>query len=191
MSAAGISTASLSPHYSIDYKSLTPPHNNLSFHQDLGELGDDLQSGDLNAAEQDFSALQLDGGKTNATSGSSSASSTSGSSTAAQSNNPISQAINQLSVDIQTGNLTAAQQDYSNIQQDVPNASQSQAGAPHFNHERHVTGLNDLVDQLGQQLQSNNLSTAQQTYSSVFENLPLAQTSVQPTSDSSGVSFNV
>jgi hypothetical protein len=191
MSAAGISTASLAAHYPIDYNSSTPPHNNLSFHHDLGQLGDDLESGNLNAAEQDFSALQLDGAQTSATSGSSIASSTSSSSAAAPSNNPISQAINQLSVDIQTGNLTAAQQDYSNIQQDVPNATQSQNGAPHFNHERHITGLNDLVDQLGQQLQSNNLSTAQQTYSSVFQNLPLAQTSVQPTSDSGGVSFSV
>jgi hypothetical protein len=191
MSAAGISTASLATHFPVDYNSSTPPHNNLRFHQDLGQLGDDLESGDLNAAEQDFSALQLDGAQTNATSGSASAGSTSASSTTAQSSNPISQAINQLSVDIQAGNLTAAQQDYSNIQQDAPNGNQSQSGAPHFNHERHVTGVNDLFDQLGQQLQSNNLSTAQQTYSSVFQNLPLAQTSAQQASDSSSVSISV
>jgi hypothetical protein len=192
MSAAGISIASLATHRPIDYgSSSTLAHNNLSFHQDLGQFGEDLESGNLSAAEQDFSALQIEGAQTTSTPGFTSADSAGTNSTAAQSSNPIAQAFDQLSVDLQTGNLSAAQQDYSNIQQEAQNGSQNQTGELHFNHERHIPGVSDLFDQLGQQLQSSNLSTAQQTYSSILQNPPLAQTGVQQALESSGVSFSV
>ena len=85
----------------------------------------------------------------------------------AQSNNPIAQAFSQLSQDLQAGNLSAAQQDYSTIQQDF----QSQASQTHHHHH-HAGGsqesqVSQLLDQLGQDLQSGNLSSAQSTFSSL------------------------
>ena len=83
--------------------------------QEFQQLGQDLQSGNLTAAQSDFTTLQNDLPQTSSTSSSTS-----------QSNNPIAQAFSQLSQDLQSGNLTAAQQDYSTIQQDFQNqASQT------------------------------------------------------------------
>jgi hypothetical protein len=137
------------------------------FAQLFGQLGQDLQSGDLKDAQSVFSSLQqlLPGNYQPTTSSTTSASTS-------QSNNPIAQAFQQLSNDLQSGNLSAAQQDYSTIQQDF----QSQISQVHQHHHHHRSGGGEqsqqnqfvqLFDQLGQDLQSGNLSGAQSVFSSL------------------------
>jgi len=123
--------------------------------QEFQQLGQDLQSGNLSAAQADFVTLQKNVPQSTATSSS-------------QSNNPIVQAFNQLSQDLQSGNLTAAQQDYSTIQSDM----QNQTSQVHHHHHHHHGGGQEnsaaqAFSQLGQALQSGNLSAAQQAYSTL------------------------
>ncbi len=127
--------------------------------QEFQQLGGDLSSGNLSAAQTDFATLQSDmpqPGATNTTA------------TTAQNSNPISQDFSQLSQDLQAGNLSAAQQDYSNIQQ----AFQSMRGA-HGHHHHHGSGggeqsqFSQLFSQLGQDLQSGDLSSAQSVWTSL------------------------
>jgi outer membrane protein assembly factor BamD (BamD/ComL family) len=147
------------------------------FQQEFQQLGQDLQSGNLSAAQSDFAALQqLQPGSTNSTSTSTT-----------QSNNPIQQALNQLGQDLQSGNTSAAEQDYTTLQQDLENASQS-AGHAHHHHmhrsdsDSNSSQVSQLFSQLGQDLQSGNVSAAQQAYNSLLQDLPqLGQSSTQNT----------
>jgi len=80
------------------------------------------------------------------------------------------QEFQQLGQDLQSGNLSAAQQDYATIQQDF----QSHAAA-HGHHHHHGGGsgqqseISQLLSELGQALQSGNLSSAQQAYSTLMQ----------------------
>ncbi len=99
--------------------------------------------------------------------------------TSTATSNPITQAFNQLASDLQSGNLAAAQKDYSTLQQDL----QSPGGTGHHlhNHHRiHTPGVGDSgnqnpllqdLNQLGQSLTSNNLSGAQQAYTTLQQQL--------------------
>jgi len=153
MSVSGIFSSSL-----IDTQSVQSQMQQVQ--QEFQQLGKDLQSGNLSAAQADFVTLQQSGPQTISTSSS-------------QSSNPIAQAFNQLGKDLQSGNVSAAQQDYATIQQDFQNqASSSQATAGHHHHHHGGRGsgeneINQLIDQLGQSLQSGNLSSAQQAYSTL------------------------
>jgi len=123
--------------------------------QEFQQLGQDLQSGNVSAAQSDFATLEKALPQTSSTSTS-------------QSSSPIAQAFNQLSQDLQAGNLTAAQNDYSTIQQDF----QSQASQVHSHHHHHSGGsqqsqASQLFAQLGQDLQSGNLTSAQSDFSSL------------------------
>ena len=129
--------------------------------QEFQQLGSDLQAGNLTAAESDFTTLQQDlpQGTSNS---------------ASQSADSIAQAFSQLSQDLQAGNLTAAQQDYATIQKDFQaQASQGSQGAvrPHHHHgggsKSRSSEISQLMTQLGQELQSGSLSSAQQTYASL------------------------
>jgi hypothetical protein len=169
---------SSNPYASSNIQSILP-HNNIRIRQNIGKLGDDLQSGDLSAAQQDFATLQ----QTNPQS----------STTSSQSNNPITQAFNQLSVDLQSGNLSGAQQAYSNIQQNFQTQGQAEQTQSHFHHHHHSRGdgtaASQLLDQLGQDSQTSSL--VQQTYSSVLQDLSFGQTAIQPQgSNSNGVSLS-
>ena len=120
------------------------------FRQEFQQLGQDLQSGNLTAAQVDFAILQQTGPQANSTS-------------STQGNHPIAQDFNQLSKDLQAGNISAAQQDYTKIQQDF----QNQAGQMHAHHRHHGGGaskIKQLLEQVGQALLSGNLSAAQQAY---------------------------
>jgi len=124
--------------------------------KEFQQLGQDLQSGNLTAAQTDFAALQQDGRASSAGS---------------QSSNPIAQAFTQLGKDLQAGNVTAAQQDFSAIQQDVQSSS-TQAPATHAHHHHHrastdANAASQVFDQLGQALQSGDLASAQQAYSTL------------------------
>ena len=135
------------------------------FQQEFQQLGKDLSSGNLSAAQSDFATLQKNMPQT------------SSSTAAAQSGNPISQALSQLSQDLQAGNLSAAQQDYANLQQDF------QSHAAHGHHHHHGSGgseqnqFSQLFNQLGQELQSGNLSSAQSTWNSMQQLLQGSSTS--------------
>ena len=146
------------------------------------KLGQDLQSGNLTQAQSDFATLtqelpnggQLGGANANAASGTNL--------TAVSANsNPIVQAFQSLGKDLQSGNLAAARQDFANIQQ---NAQQAQASVPaHHGHHHHRAGgsnanssspistLQQDFTRLGQDLQSGNLSSAQQAYASLQSDL--------------------
>jgi cell division septum initiation protein DivIVA len=82
------------------------------FKQGFEQLGQDLQSGNLSAAQSAFAALPKPG-QNNST----------------PTNSPIEQAFSQLAQNLQSGNLTGANQDYKLIEHDIQNrVSQQQGG---------------------------------------------------------------
>ncbi len=148
--------------------------------QAIQQLGQDLQSGNLSAAQTDFSSLTdpTQVGSTSSTQSSntstqSSNTSTQSSNTSTQSSNTIAQEFQKLGQDLQSGNLSAAQQDYTAMQQ----STQTQAAQGHHHGHHHHGGGGDMsqvdqaVNQLGQSLQSGNLSTAQAAYASLTQDL--------------------
>ena len=183
MSVSGISSSSL-----YNYTNQTLQSNMKQIQQEFQQLGQDLQSGNLSAAQSDFATLEQLMPQNNSIS-------------SAQSNNPIAQAFSQLSQDLQAGNLSAAQQDYSTIQQDFQNQ-----GAQMHGHHHHRGGggsgngtsqISQLFDQLAQALQSGNLSTAQSVFSSLQQELQqlgqgggLSSTQTSSQSRSTGISVN-
>jgi hypothetical protein len=144
MSVSGISSTSF-------FNSGTPGVQDRmqQFKQEFQQLGQDLQSGNLSAAQTDFATLEQ------------SAPHASGSSSSA---NSIVQEFKQLATDLKSSNTSAAQQDYSTIKQDFQNLA-----AQHHRHHHSGGGSAVLqaVDQLGQALQAGNLSAAQQAYSAL------------------------
>ncbi len=155
MSLSGISSSNL-----FNYENQSVQNKMQQFKQEFQQLGQDLQSGDLSAAQADFATLQQIG------SNSSSTSSSSTSSTA--SSNPLAQAFNQLGQDLQSGNLSAAQQDFTNIQRDLQSQASQAQGHHHHHHggggDNQSNSISQLFQQLGQALQSGSLSSAQQIY---------------------------
>jgi hypothetical protein len=148
------------------------------FRSEFQQLGQDLQSGNLTAAQSDFSTLMS--GQTSSASW-------------LQSNSPIAQELNQLSQDLQAGNLSAAQQDYSTIQQDMQSAVQGHHGHHHHHGGGASSSSNDqnsisqLFAQLGQELQAGDLSTAQQTYATMQQEFQqFSQNGVFATQSTSG-----
>ena len=151
MSVAGISSTNL-----FDFNSQSVQNRKQQFQQEFQQLGQDLQSGNLSAAQTDFATLQQSGPQVS-------------SSSSTQNTSPIAQDFKQLSQDIQSGNIPAAQQDYAKIQQDF----QSQAGGKHGHHHHQGGGgggasaISQLLQELGQDLQTGSLSAAQQAYSTL------------------------
>ncbi|HEY2108683.1 MAG TPA: hypothetical protein VGH17_02210 [Candidatus Acidoferrales bacterium] len=145
------------------------PSKFKQFQQEFQQLGKDLQAGNLAQAQTDLVTLEQNSPFLHA-----GAAATATGSSASASNNPIAQAFNQLAQDLQAGNVSAAQQDFSTIQQDFQNA-QSQAPAQGGGHDHHhafsgqsaTSPLAQLFSQLGQALQTGNLSSAQQAYSTL------------------------
>lgn len=161
--------------------------------QEFLQLGQDLQSGKLSAAQSDFAALQQ-----NAPQASAAAPLT-------QTGNPLTQAFQQLSQDLKAGNLTAAQQDYSTIQQDFK-AQAKQGQTDHHrplrgsggggNSEGQSNSVTQLFSQLGQALQAGNLTAAQTAYTSLqadfqqFAQSNGLQSGASSASGSSGISIS-
>jgi outer membrane protein assembly factor BamD (BamD/ComL family) len=153
--------------------------------QEFQQLGSDLQSGNLSAAQQDYVTLQQELPQT--------------SNSSSQSTNPLEQAFSQLSQDLQSGNLTAALQDYQTIQKDLQSQasqwSQSAQGTEGAGRHHHPGGeknqISQLMNQLGQDLQSGNLTAAQQDFSSlqsIFAQFSGQQASTSSTSSDSSTS---
>jgi hypothetical protein len=129
------------------------------------QLGQDLQAGNLSQAQQDFATLtqSLPAGQPQNTTG------------------PLAQAFNLLGQDLKAGNLSAAQKDFTTIQQDV----QQQSGQVQHHHHHRVSDTGDsssasgqqdnpvsqALGALGQALLSGRLSSAQQAYATLQQDL--------------------
>jgi len=155
MSVSGISMGNL-----FDTINQSTQTKMQQIQQEFQQLGQDLQSGNLSAAQSDFATLQQLGPQ-------------SSSSSSPQNSTPLVQAFQQLGQDLQSGNVSAAQQDYTKIQQDV-----QQAGQTHGHHHHHGGGgnsaMSQLFQQLGQALQSGDISTAQQLFTTLQQDLQQA-----------------
>jgi hypothetical protein len=148
--------------------SLFPQLNSLQNSQtqqlstEFQQLTQDLQTGNLTQSQTDFTALQKSEPAGFANSGS-----------------PLAQELNTLGSALQSGNLPAAQQDFANVQQTV------QQNAQLHHHHHHGGGASpasstdqnspftQMLDTLGQDLQTGNLTQAQQAYSALTQNLQL------------------
>jgi hypothetical protein len=172
MSVAGIASSILSGLSNVH----TGPTKFQQIRSEFQQLGQDLQSGNLTQAQQDFSAL------TNNFPGFSQT----GAAPASQaSTNPLLQAFQQLGHDLQSANLQAAQQDFTNIEQTVEqNVQQSTQRAQGHHHHHHVGNSQSTVSgsqqtnsisqdfsQLAQTLQTDNLQGAQQAFATLQNDL--------------------
>jgi len=152
MAAAGILNSVL---FHATNTHVSPQQSKSSTFQ---QLGNDLQSGNLSAAQSDF-ALLTQNALNNLPTGV----------------NSISQEFNTLGQDLQSGNLAAAQKDYATLQQDL----QQGQSANHVHHHHHHHGggggsssqqtdpISEAFGSLGQSLNSGNLGAAQQAYSTI------------------------
>ncbi len=181
MSVSGIASSLFAP---VSPQNLQSKAQHIQ--QEFQQLGQDLKSGNLSAAQTDFVTLQS-GLQPNNTSSTS------------QSNSPIVQDFTQLASDLKAGNLSAAQQDFTALQQALNTASNATAGAQGHHHHHHASessgsngassiggSINQAFTQLGQALQAGNLSNAQAAYTSLQQDFQLFTqnnpTSSQPAS---------
>jgi hypothetical protein len=170
MSVSGISSSSL---FDLLESASPQSQNKQQVQREIQQLGKDLSAGNLSAAQADFATLQKNDPQASTA-------------TSSTSNNPIAQAFQQLAQDLQSGNLSGAQQDFSTIQQDI----QSQgSGHHHHSHaqDSSTTQQNpvaQLFSELGQALQSGNLSAAQQAYTTLQQDFQSASSNGAPTSSS-------
>jgi len=183
MSVSGISSSSL-------YNTQNPQNSFQQIQQTFKQLGQDLQSGNLSAAQSDFATLQQLVPQLS-------------SSSSAQSKSPIDQAFNQLAKDLQSGNLPAAQQDFTTIQQDAQSQSaQTQSTGEHHHHHGGNSAASEAsqrLAQLGTALQSGNLSSAQQAFSSLTQlfqqsaasSQAASQTASEPASQSNSTGVSI
>jgi hypothetical protein len=174
MSVSGISSSGLS-----SYGAQGQQTNFQKIQQEFQQLGQDLQSGNLSAAQSDFSALVTLLPQSSTTS-------------SGQNSNKLLQAFNQLGQDLQAGNLADAQSDYANIQQ----AFQSQGARRHHHQDPAASqgstasgsSVSDEFQQLGQALSSGNLSSAQQAYAALQQDFQSSGQTSDQTSGNSGSS---
>jgi hypothetical protein len=180
--------------------------------QELQQLGKDLQSGNLSAAQSDFVTLQNDLPQGSQAS-------------APQSSDPIAQAFQQLGKDLQSGDLSAAQSDFVTLQQDLSqgSATLTPAGTALPSQIQNSTPLTPQIagngsipsqgnstsssqsriaqafQQLGKDLQSGNLAAAQSDFATLQQDLsqssqaslsqsinPVTQASTQSTQGAEG-----
>ncbi|MBZ5660768.1 MAG: hypothetical protein LAO08_10210 [Acidobacteriia bacterium] len=192
MSVAGIASGILSV-----LNSSQPQTGQSRFQQirsEFQQLGQDLQSGNLNGAQQDFATLSqnLPGlSQTGGGTGDFSSLLNSASGTSQTGANPLIKAFQQLGQDLQSGNLQAAQQDYTNIQQTAQQEVQgAQPSGGHRHHHHRVDNdqnsssssspssfsqqtnpVAQAFSQLAQDLQGGNLQGAQQAFATLQNDL--------------------
>jgi ribosomal protein S20 len=144
------------------FQSLCVQNNPNRFQQlrtEFQKLGQDLQAGNMQAAQNDFTAL---------------AKNLPGQQSAASS---FSQAISSLSEALQSGSVTAAQQAFSQLQQGAKQTANY--FRPHNHHvftggpfSGQLTSLTQAFSGLGQALQSGDVSAAQQAYAALAQEFP-------------------
>jgi outer membrane protein assembly factor BamD (BamD/ComL family) len=144
------------------------------------QLGLDLQSGNLAQAKSDFNALSK-----NLPSVSQNSGIPANGSAAATNSNPVAQAFAHLGQDLQSGNLSAAQQDFTTIREDsTQQLNVSPVQIHHLHHHRvessegssssssqQVNPILQDFTKLAQSLQSGNLQSAQQAFSTLQTDL--------------------
>ena len=113
-----MSVFGIASNYLFNYANQSLQSSTKQAQQEFQQLGQDLQSGDLSAAQSDLATLEQLVPQ-------------SGSSVLAQTNSTISNAFNQLSQDLQAGNLSAAQKDYSSLQVNIQNPAAQSLGQRH------------------------------------------------------------
>ena len=156
MSVAGISSSL------FNYTPQSVQNNFQQFQKEFQQLGQDLQSGNLTQAQQDYATLSQNLPNT----GSAAAS-------------PVLQALAQLGQDLNAGNLQAARQDYATAQQQA-----SQVTGHHGRHHHHFensqsssssssssNSINQAFATLAQDLQAGNLSGAQSAFATLQNDL--------------------
>jgi len=172
MSLSGISSSNL-----FNYENQSVQNKAQQFQQEFQQLGQDLESVNLSAAQTDFTTLQQIGSNSSSTS-------------STTSSNPLAQAFNQLGQDLQSGNVSAAQKDFTTIQQDIQSQASQAQGHHHHHHggggDDQSNSLSQLFQQLGQALQSGSLSSAQQIYSTMQQDFAQMGTSGQASEPASG-----
>ena len=172
MSVSGISSSNL-----FSYDNQSTQNNIQQFKQEFEQLGDDLKSGNMSAAQADFATLQQTGSQA------SSSSSTPG-------GDAIGQAVQQLGQDLQSGNLSAAQKDYTTLKQDLHDKVDSMFSHHHHGHEG--GGVGKLLSELGQDLQAGDLTGAQSIFSTLQTDLQsYGQSSTQSSAPVSGTATSV
>jgi outer membrane protein assembly factor BamD (BamD/ComL family) len=134
----------------------------IQLRKDLEQVGQDLQAGNLSAAQSDLATVQQDSAYSSAIT-----------------HGNFSQAINQLSQDLQAGNLSGAQQDFATLQSNfpalaphgtsrvnppAPDAGGSSSGSAH-------DSASQLWSELGQAIQTSNLTMAQQAYAALAQEI--------------------
>lgn len=156
----------------------TGQNSKAQFKQEMQQLGQDLQAGNLTAAQADFATIQKNEPQAlvNAQS---------------QNSTALGKDLNQLGQDLQAGNLSAAQQDFASVKQDI----QQQMSQIRSHHHHHQSGFNSqegqLFQQLGQDLQSGDLTSAQQVYATLQSDLGLATSTSSSSQASSGSGVSV
>jgi hypothetical protein len=181
MSLAGIASSVLSILGGLQANSSPKPQfGSNSISTEFQQLGQDLQSGNLSQAQQDFATLSqnLPGGIQAVRSFSPSTAATS---------TTLSQVVALLGNDLQSGNLSAAQSDFTTLQQDLQGVG-AQGGQIHgHRHHRHhaerpqdspsstqVSQNNSITQEfsaLAQSLQSGNLQGAQSAFAALRNDL--------------------
>ncbi len=157
MSIAGIASNFL-------LNSLSPKQTSLQqFKDEFQQLGQDLQAGNLKAAQGDYAQLQQIEQQKNSTSPNSTTSS-------------VSQLFDQLGKDLASGNTSSAQTDFNDIMNAVQNGGGAQVHHHHHHHgggggSSQTSAVQTDLNSLGQALQSGNLSAAQAAYTSVQTDL--------------------
>ncbi len=126
------------------------PTNPQQFQQQFLQLGSDLQSGNLSAANQDFTALQQQNNPSLTQTG------------------PIAQTFKQLGQDLKLANLPAADADYASLKQDFQN------DPTHNDHQfpvRGGVGASQGFQQSGQAPATGDVASAQAAYNSQLKGL--------------------
>jgi outer membrane protein assembly factor BamD (BamD/ComL family) len=190
MSIAGILTSSL-------FASLGSQSTQNKFQQinsEFQQLGQDLTSGNLTQPQQDFATLSqnLPGQQQSASNSASNA-------------NPLAQAFATLSSDLQSGNLSGAQQAFSTLQQDLQQQHSSGQGIRRHHDfsgndsnsaaSAQSNPIAEAFNELGTALQSGSLTSAQQAYSTLQQDLqqylPNFASASGSTSQASGATTNL
>lgn len=170
MSVMGVSANLLSSLYA-NQSTQNSQNNQNNFQQiqtEFQQLGQDLQTGNLSQAQQDFATLSQNfpaaqQASTNSAGG-------------ATNTSPLAQAFSALGQALQSGNISAAQSAFTNVQQDV----QQSASQPHSHHHHHFGGasqngqtnsVSQAFQSLSQALQSDNLSAAQTAFATLQQDI--------------------
>ena len=120
MSIPGIAGTALSSLLSATQGAQNGQGNFQQIQSEFQQLGQDLQTGNLAQAQQDYATLSQNfaPAQSGATDAATTTAATATAAATATNSNPIAQPFAALPTDLQNGNITAAQQDFATIQQD-------------------------------------------------------------------------